>query len=290
MNLSEYMRDYNERKAHNFTASTNANRKAFAVRIAKVIGGLDIAAVKPRDLDILDKSLYESNMCTERSYKIKRFLDAVLADARKNDETKYQFEPPAALRRPARELKQFLDQSTIDRIINHAQPQFKSLFKFLQLTGCRPGEAMALRWEDVDYTQRIISIHATVSYGEVGKTTKTGVSRNIFITPGLLRLLKEIDRAGGFIFTDLRGNNYRYTSNINRAWKLAIQAAGLDITHVSYTLRHSFASKMLSENASLAAVSKIIGHSNTSTTSKYYIGSTDELDQQTNALMQRVYQ
>ncbi len=39
-----------------------------------------------------------------------------------------------------------------------------SLFEFLLGTGCRIGEAIGIRWKDVDFDNRVISINHSVSY------------------------------------------------------------------------------------------------------------------------------
>ena len=38
---------------------------------------------------------------------------------------------------------------------------FIDLYKFLLMTGVRIGEALALRWSDVDFEKRVISINKT---------------------------------------------------------------------------------------------------------------------------------
>lgn len=43
-----------------------------------------------------------------------------------------------------------------------------TLFKFLLGTGCRIGEAVGIRWEDIDFKKRIISInHSLVYYSSI---------------------------------------------------------------------------------------------------------------------------
>ena len=39
-----------------------------------------------------------------------------------------------------------------------------SLFEFLLGTGCRIGEAIGIRWKDVDFDNRVISVNHSVSY------------------------------------------------------------------------------------------------------------------------------
>ena len=49
-----------------------------------------------------------------------------------------------------------------------------TLFKFLLGTGCRIGEAVGIRWEDIDFKKRIISInHSLVYYSREYKEHST---------------------------------------------------------------------------------------------------------------------
>jgi integrase len=55
------------------------------------------------------------------------------------------------------------------------------LFLTMADAGLRPGEALALRWEDIDLADRTVFVERAVSEGGV-KATKTGTSRTVDLT------------------------------------------------------------------------------------------------------------
>ena len=119
-----------------------------------------------------------------------------------------------------------------------------TLFKFLLGTGCRIGEAIGIRWDDIDFEKRIISInHSLVYYSREYKghgicsfavslpKTEAGI-RMIPILDTVYEALKreyafqeengfnetEIDGMSGFVFSNRFGNVHNPQA-INRAIK-----------------------------------------------------------------------
>ncbi|CDI60425.1 site-specific integrase [Lactobacillus helveticus] len=71
-----------------------------------------------------------------------------------------------------------------------------TFFRLLAYSGMRKGEALALKWSDIDFTSNIISINKTVSIGNkhrvvVNNTTKTKRNRAISMDARTMQLLKE---------------------------------------------------------------------------------------------------
>jgi integrase len=70
-----------------------------------------------------------------------------------------------------------------------------TLFLTLADAGLRPGEALALRWEDFDEAERTLSVERAVSDGEV-KPTKSEGRRLVDLTPRLTEALSQWQSAG----------------------------------------------------------------------------------------------
>ena len=87
-------------------------------------------------------------------------------------------------------------------------PRYYPLFLTLARTGCRPGEALALRWIDVNFQSREILIERALSAGRIG-ATKTGRSRRADMSRELAsvldRLRKETRAPAGWIFLSREG-------------------------------------------------------------------------------------
>src|SRR5262249_18397453 len=61
----------------------------------------------------------------------------------------------------------------------------------LARAGLRPGEALALKWEDLDFGKRNINVERSVRSGRVGPT-KTGEARNVDMSRQLLARLERL--------------------------------------------------------------------------------------------------
>ncbi|MEM1002763.1 MAG: tyrosine-type recombinase/integrase, partial [Bacteroidota bacterium] len=140
---------------------------------------------------------------------------------------------------------------------------------FLILTGCRPEEAIALEWGDVNWIDLTISINKAFSYGQL-KCTKNKKSRTITINPQLSSLLendcpsKDQHR---LIFPSADpGSEYIVQKNFNsRHFKPRIEKLHHNkiITKIlpCYNIRNSWITLMLKKGIDIATVSKLSGTS-----------------------------
>lgn len=161
-----------------------------------------------------------------------------------------------------------------------------TVFALIAATGLRKGEALALRWKDVDFERGTVSVRGTLSTVRGGWAVtepKTRSSRRVlFPAPGVMALLEahrreqERERAQaqdmwteqGFVFTSATGAPLDPRS-VLRAFTTAAGQAG--ITGVSvHTLRHSAATAMLESGVHLRAVSELLGHAGTRITAEVY--------------------
>lgn len=150
-------------------------------------------------------------------------------------------------------------------------PRYYPLFLTLARTGCRPGEALALRWIDVNFQSREILIERALSAGRVG-ATKTGRSRRADMSRELAavlgRLRKETKAPAGWVFLSRAGGL------INEDWPRRVFAKVLERAqlsgHTPYDLRHTFATLHLAKGHPITYVSAQLGHSDPSTTLRWY--------------------
>lgn len=162
------------------------------------------------------------------------------------------------------------------------------LIALMEMTGCRPGEALALRWLDVDSH---ISIARGLSGREIVDRTKTGVDRSV---PLLSPLRADLDalreRSGGFaddyVFSTPSGRhwvetdwrNYRsrhFVPALERvevewgSWREGLASpsdvresvTGLAATRPYDLGRHTHSALMLASGMSLQRLARIQGHS-----------------------------
>jgi integrase len=62
-------------------------------------------------------------------------------------------------------------------------PTFRGLILFLAYTGMRPGEAFALRWEDIDLREKTIRVRARIGRGGEEDLPKSNRIRTIHLPP-----------------------------------------------------------------------------------------------------------
>ena len=142
-----------------------------------------------------------------------------------------------------------------------------ALFELLYSCGLRVSEACSLKVEQVDYERRIIKVlgkgnkERLVPFGqEAEKKLKTYMAES---RPYLDKENKAIE-----LFLSKSGKPLNRT----RVWKMIKDAgvsAGIHKNISPHTLRHSFASHLLSRGADLRVIQELLGHADISTTQIY---------------------
>lgn len=127
-------------------------------------------------------------------------------------------------------------------------------------TGMRQGEIMSLRWEQVDLFKGRILLHHT----------KNGERRAIPLRGLALQLIKELQnpqyRDIGLLFPSKR--NPSKPVDLRFAWEQALEKAGITDFRF-HDCRHSCASYLLMNGASLAEISEVLGHKTLAMVKRY---------------------
>ena len=129
--------------------------------------------------------------------------------------------------------------------------------RLLMLTGCRSGEIMTLRWQDVRLEHREIQL----------ADSKTG-PRTVPLSPAAVRILAELPRPAGNPWVIAGREPGTRLSHIAYYWYRVRERAGLDDVRI-HDLRHSFASRALALGESLTMIGKLLGHTKIQTTARY---------------------
>ena len=129
--------------------------------------------------------------------------------------------------------------------------------RLLLLTGCRKGEILNLRWNQVD-----------MAAGELRlPDTKTG-PRTISLAPEAVGVLSRIPRLPDNPFVipgRIKGKPMR---NLNDPWEIVCDRAGLEDMRI-HDARHSYASRALALGESLPMIGRLLGHTQVETTARY---------------------
>lgn len=156
---------------------------------------------------------------------------------------------------------------------------YANLIKFLFYTGCRPGEAFALMWDDISPDCRQIRINKSCNFKRIQKGTKNGKTRTFPVAEGskLHQLLLSMERRPGLIFKNKRGNKI-ITETLGKEWKnkwdketdskTQLEAHNVPYMRI-YSTRHTFATCAIASGVKPILVAKWLGDT-LDTVLKYY--------------------
>lgn len=135
--------------------------------------------------------------------------------------------------------------------------------KFLIATGKRLSESMCLTWDDVDLEGRIAYLRED--------TTKGGKAERVFLNDLAMEALKDVAKhqQGGnpHVFPG-PGKTGRLLSP-RRVYNKAKKEAGIAASVRLHDLRHTFASHLIGNGASIFEVQKILSHKSPAMTQRY---------------------
>lgn len=117
-------------------------------------------------------------------------------------------------------------------------------------TGARQGEIVGLRWSHVDLERGVIRLEETKN-GERRALPVTGYAREL-----LQKHFDERDADSSYVFPSLNGKK---PIEMRRAWRTAVARARIDDFRF-HDLRHSAASYLAMNGATLAEIAEVLGH------------------------------
>jgi len=204
---------------------------------------------------------------------------------------------------PKRRLPVVLSVDEVAAVLGHMVGEHQLLARLLYGTGLRISEALALRVKDIDFAQRAIYVR----HGKGGKDRVVMLPASL--VPGLrdqlaagrrvwwedveagragvelpYALERKYPRAGSswgwfWLFaqdhhsTDPRSGIVRrhhlYDETFQRAFKRAVQLAGIHKPATPHTLRHCFATHLLQGGSDIRTVQELLGHADVATTMIY---------------------
>jgi integrase len=157
-----------------------------------------------------------------------------------------------------------------DTFLKHS-PRAYPLVLTLARTGMRIGEAVSLRWGDIDFTNRFITVQRCISRGKIG-TPKNGKGRRVDMSMQLTETLRQLKRQraeetlrNGWreipqeVFLNYEGRRVDPSHFKQQIFDKVVSRAGLRSMRI-HDLRHTFASLLIQAGESLAYVRDQLGH------------------------------
>jgi integrase len=164
--------------------------------------------------------------------------------------------------------------------------RFEGLWKLLLTTGMRRGEALGLRWDDVDLDAGRLAVRralVTVGYRVEWSEPKTDASRRVVaLDPATVDALRGHRRrqleerlalgAGyrdeNLVFPQVTGERL-HPDYVSKTFDRLVKAAGVPRIRL-HDLRHTAATTMLEQGVPLKVVTERLGHSSTRITADLY--------------------
>ncbi|MFE3576859.1 tyrosine-type recombinase/integrase [Lysinibacillus sp. NPDC059133] len=181
------------------------------------------------------------------------------------------------------ELKEFL--SYVDK---HRNIMYRTLIYTIAFTGMRPGEAVALKYEDIDLKKNVIHISKTVYAKksirgdfELTPPKTFGSIRSIDIDDIVVEKLKQLyqwreDREwikSDFVFGDKEGIPPT-VKMLNQTVRRLGALTDIQKQFRTYILRHTHISLLAEAGVDLNFIMNRVGHKNSDTTTKIYLHIT----------------
>jgi integrase len=281
-------------------------RKNVRLHIAPNVGAVPLAALTPVRLDALYRQLESNGRADHRGGEglsprtvryIHTIVSAALRDAvdaglltanpaaRAHPPTAKQARSPEMHPWSEDQLAAFLDWS-------REHSELHAIWHTLAYTGMRRGEALGLRWRDVDLKTGIVTVRRSAGIvrnaGEgaevIEGSTKTSKPRMIDIDADTVTLLESWKRYRGslnlilarddqLVFGDINGD-YRQPEHLSRTWNQTVARAigdGVDLPPARlHDLRHCHATVLLLAGVPVHVVSQRLGHASAVITMSVY--------------------
>ena len=181
------------------------------------------------------------------------------------------------VKKETREILPYSDAEQTDLLRVTAQeshPAYRAIELMLE-TGLRAGEALALRWRDVDINRKRLSVHATVirlanqRIASVQNEAKSRSSNRVIpLTPRAIDILQSMEHDSEWVFS-VEGERLSYETlryKTQRACKMAqIPYRG------QHVFRHTFATNCYYRGVDIKVLSRLLGHADTSITYNIYV-------------------
>jgi integrase len=161
--------------------------------------------------------------------------------------------------------------------------RLEALYVLAVHTGMRPGEMLALKWDEVHLDTGTLQVNRALVDGEFSAPKTARSRRRIKLTTGSVKALKShrkrqleerMQHAGlwkdyGLVFPSTVGTPLSHR-NVVRSFKALLECAGLPQAVRLYDLRHTCATLLLSRNVHPKYVQELLGHASIALTLDTY--------------------
>ncbi|HEL1610792.1 site-specific integrase [Streptococcus suis] len=191
----------------------------------------------------------------------------------------------------AKETK-FLEMEEYTDLIRQTREKMKyhsyAIIYLIAVTGMRFAEAVGLTWDDIDFENGLIDINKTYNYNttfDFAPTKNSSSMRKVPIDDQTINLLIEY-REKYWIEND---QNRIFASVSNAAANKTIKKIVGRNVHI-HSLRHTYASYLITQGVELISISQLLGHENLNITLKVYAHQLESLKEKSNDKVRKIFE
>jgi integrase len=157
------------------------------------------------------------------------------------------------------------DYKIIDAVLNEIDQRAWPIFCFMRETGCRKGEAITLRPEQVDYSRQVVTFHTN---RRLGTRTKNGKTRQVPLTSDALAAIQSVPRYGPTVFYHPDSLEPWRDRTLDYFWDHARRTAAASNPGEAafyrslrmHDLRHVYAVILAESGCEMHFISEVLGH------------------------------
>jgi integrase/recombinase XerD len=192
-------------------------------------------------------------------------------------------DPTATLSAPrrSRKLPQVLTRDEVERLLSQPSGtdapalRDRALLELMYASGLRASEAIGLELGDIDLEERVLRTHGKGSKERIVPIGQAALKAiEVYLKRGRPDLVK--NNVESHIFVNFRGGQLTRQGLYKIVRRHAL-TAGLADRMSPHTLRHTFATHLLSGGCDLRSVQEMLGHADVSTTQLYTHLSSERL-------------
>ena len=277
--LTQYVGELRERGRNaGYVAEIERVGKAVALAGAEDLKGADVAGVVRRWLSAVAGNWYPDAAANrfrrKEGYQLSpitknRFLQHLRSLMRYGVTVGTLTKDPLTGVRRFTEPKPLKPTFTMDELRTLLHPSremdaYFLIFAILIYTGCRTGEALHLRWENLDFTGKQLSVKISTAYA-----LKRGKERTVFLQPELSAILLPLKKPVGYVIAEdiWRKRNRKH---LGVTFKAFLKRCGIQPGERSpHSARHTWVSLLLASGENVFFVAGEAGHEALVTTQGY---------------------
>lgn len=269
-------------------------RERYHRNISKVIGKMLLIDVKPIHCQKIFSDMADEGYKTTTIYQTRITLYNMLDFAKENDviiNNPCKKSVKSDMGQPS-DKKEALTIDVQRKFLEAATDQsYENQYRFVLQTGLRTGELVGLKWDDIDFKNKTLTISRTMEYrykvGEwrIGPPKSESGYRTVPLTDEAIRILKAQKEKNSKIkvipmewadqvFLCRKGEPVKNSTYDTALFKICDKVG---IKRFSmHVLRHTFATRCIEAGMMPKTLQKILGHSNIGITMNLYVHITED--------------